>query len=85
MDIPFGEDKEILRLAWKLASEPGVEERMGFWSILLAERYAWGVDRDQGLQKLMDSLPRIRQQEDSWTLAFAGEPGLPFAIALLPR
>ena len=70
MDIPFGEDKVPLRMAWELARS-GVKERMGFSSIILAERYAWAVDRAEGLRGCSRILPRIRRQEDSWTLAFA--------------
>ena len=57
-------------MAWELAREAWGRRTNGVCSIILAERYAWAVDRDEGL-RLQQILPRIRRQEDSWTLAFA--------------
>ena len=56
MDIPFGEDKESCGWPGNWQG-PRVEERMGFSSIILAERYAWAVDRDEGLQGCGRSCP----------------------------
>jgi predicted ATPase/DNA-binding SARP family transcriptional activator len=66
----FGEDRESLRLAWELASQPDVEPQMGFWSVLLAELYAWYVDRQAGIRKLEFILARLHHNHDIWERAY---------------
>jgi predicted ATPase/DNA-binding SARP family transcriptional activator len=66
----FGEDRESLRRAWDLASQPEVEPQMGFWSVLLAELYAWYVDRQAGIRKMEAILVRLRQGHDVWEQAY---------------
>lgn len=69
-DSPFGEDKEKIGRAWRLVTERNAALKMGFWRIVLVEKYAWLVDRADGLQKLEELVAELRQSDDRWLLGY---------------
>ncbi len=62
--------KRFLKI-WDYVKENTLEKEMGMWYLLLARRYGWSVDFDQGLEYQKQAISLIRVGGDSWALGYA--------------
>lgn len=56
---------------WILVQERGLAKEMDLWFLLLARRYGWVVDFEEGIREQRQAIAFIREKGDAWDLGFA--------------
>ena len=62
---------KLFTRTWNSVQEWGLAREMGLWFLLLARRYGWKIDFEQGLLFQKEAVSLIRAKQNAWELGYA--------------
>jgi predicted ATPase/DNA-binding SARP family transcriptional activator len=68
--VVFDQPRERMKQLWDMVNRYQLEDKMGFWDILLIADYGAIINYDEASQRLHELLPKITNYTDPWNLGY---------------